>query len=1114
MEHDLFISYSSKDKAIADAICHTFEENKLRCWIAPRDCQPGSYAKSITQAIKSSKLLVLVYSNSINYSEHVKRELDLAINYAKTIVPFRIEEVSPSPAINYYLSSVHYFNAITLPLESHILEITKIVKRYLEIDNRTQKDLNDLIKKTSVSKEKVYVIDNYDHVMHTEVQKSQYFRMLAPAATKGSVYHIDIKEGKVCKIESVIRDIRESIIKNDGWIYLSGGSGLSKTTSAKILAYKLKGEGFSIIFTKKVKEIKNFMNSSLKIKSKTLLIIEDLHRISYGKINEKLLLLNSITNKPNVSVLCISRIPLEKLKRFYIRNVREAHEIAEKFNEIKMEDYKREIENAKKELVKKIFQEFFPLNHIEESKIDHFLNEYGADFISLGFSLLPIINKEINDINQFNDYLIFEGIYQFLKNEFEEIIENYHIDGRILLGVFIGACYEALYDKIVTVNYFDQNEIYEGDLWIALDALTNQGLLTRSREWITKKNNKVRIDQFGLNHAKIAEFYIQVLKSGIHLNEKHYKWNEMAILSQFKANLPINFDLKEFFTSFNKLRIIDLSNSGINEIPKNVNNLRNLENLILTNNNLRFLPDSICELKNLNYLDLSLNKMLELPEAISNLKSLKNLNLYDNKLKKLPNSFGGLESLEKLSIEFNELTELPESFSNLKCLKKVSLGGNHLTFLPDSIGNLNSLLVLSLYDNKIKNLPDSIENLNSLETLNLIQNNIEELPKTIGQLRNLRNLYISDNKLKQIPESIISLELLEKLEVDNNNLMELPQNVGDLKNITHLHLENNNLKELPSSICDLLKLEKLSLSRNKLVSLPKSIGNLKSLIKITLGENNLTELPYSFADLENLKEIFCNNNKIVALNEKIGNLKELINLSLHGNLLEYLPESICNFKLLEKLDLDANKLKILPKSIGGLKSLRILYLENNNLEHLPGSFCDLKLIRLRLSENQLEDLPNDFGNLKFLRFLNLSYNKLKKLPESFENLEALQELYLDNNQISKISFPINKLKYLEVLNLYNNDLITFPEELCSLPQIVSLNLAKNKISEIPKSIKDLISLKSLVLSDNKLKTIPKSINKLKNLRELLLNNNELRKLPFKINEIDYIDDLHIENNKL
>lgn len=36
MAHDVFISYSSKDKTAADATCAVLEGCGVRCWMAPR----------------------------------------------------------------------------------------------------------------------------------------------------------------------------------------------------------------------------------------------------------------------------------------------------------------------------------------------------------------------------------------------------------------------------------------------------------------------------------------------------------------------------------------------------------------------------------------------------------------------------------------------------------------------------------------------------------------------------------------------------------------------------------------------------------------------------------------------------------------------------------------------------------------------------------------------------------------------------------------------------------------------------------------------------------------------------------------------------------------------
>jgi hypothetical protein len=56
MAHDVFISYSSRDKPTADAVCAALESHGIRCWIAPRDVLPGmEWGEAIVNAIHDSK---------------------------------------------------------------------------------------------------------------------------------------------------------------------------------------------------------------------------------------------------------------------------------------------------------------------------------------------------------------------------------------------------------------------------------------------------------------------------------------------------------------------------------------------------------------------------------------------------------------------------------------------------------------------------------------------------------------------------------------------------------------------------------------------------------------------------------------------------------------------------------------------------------------------------------------------------------------------------------------------------------------------------------------------------------------------------------------------------
>jgi TIR domain len=132
MAYDVFISHSRKDKRVADAVCAALENAKIRCWIAPRDVQPGrSFAGEITRAIQNSKVLVLIFSGNSNNSEQVLREVQLAVKHRLHIVQFLIEHVVPSDDFAYFLSTPHWLDALTPPLEGHIQRLTAAIQTLL-----------------------------------------------------------------------------------------------------------------------------------------------------------------------------------------------------------------------------------------------------------------------------------------------------------------------------------------------------------------------------------------------------------------------------------------------------------------------------------------------------------------------------------------------------------------------------------------------------------------------------------------------------------------------------------------------------------------------------------------------------------------------------------------------------------------------------------------------------------------------------------------------------------------------------------------------------------------------------------------------------------------------
>jgi hypothetical protein len=95
---------------------------------------PGrSYSGEITRAIQQSRAFVLIFSEHSNNSEQVLREVQLAANSRLHIVQFRIDAVSPSDDLEYYLSGPHWLDAVTPPLEDHLEQLKSSMKALLSL---------------------------------------------------------------------------------------------------------------------------------------------------------------------------------------------------------------------------------------------------------------------------------------------------------------------------------------------------------------------------------------------------------------------------------------------------------------------------------------------------------------------------------------------------------------------------------------------------------------------------------------------------------------------------------------------------------------------------------------------------------------------------------------------------------------------------------------------------------------------------------------------------------------------------------------------------------------------------------------------------------------------
>lgn len=107
----LFVSHVSEDRPAAMEIVEELERRGIKCWIAPRDVRPGQpFDDEIADAIERSRAMLLVFSDLCNESEYIRREVTVAGESQKVIIPFRIEDAHPRRGLRVRLSDLHWID--------------------------------------------------------------------------------------------------------------------------------------------------------------------------------------------------------------------------------------------------------------------------------------------------------------------------------------------------------------------------------------------------------------------------------------------------------------------------------------------------------------------------------------------------------------------------------------------------------------------------------------------------------------------------------------------------------------------------------------------------------------------------------------------------------------------------------------------------------------------------------------------------------------------------------------------------------------------------------------------------------------------------------------------
>lgn len=171
-----------------------------------------------------------------------------------------------------------------------------------------------------------------------------------------------------------------------------------------------------------------------------------------------------------------------------------------------------------------------------------------------------------------------------------------------------------------------------------------------------------------------------------------------------------------------EVEVLDLGNNQLSDLPDNLHFLKNLRILFLTNNRFEHIPPVIAKCENLEMIAFKSNQVKTVGEDCFPVNT-RWLILTENQIETLPESMGDLTQLKKLALAGNQLTSLPSSMKRCTELELVRLSANQLTEIPSWLLQLPKLAWLAFSGNPISVPIKQAGNISTsdLTALNLIE---------------------------------------------------------------------------------------------------------------------------------------------------------------------------------------------------------------------------------------------------------------------------------------------------------------------------------------------------------------------------------------------------------
>lgn len=168
--------------------------------------------------------------------------------------------------------------------------------------------------------------------------------------------------------------------------------------------------------------------------------------------------------------------------------------------------------------------------------------------------------------------------------------------------------------------------------------------------------------------------------------------------------LKLACGLKQFpeaiLTLFETLEILDLSDNQLTTLPDTITQLKHLKIIFFARNHFTAFPKILSKLPVLNMIGFKSNQIKTVPEHAFPPK-LNWLILTDNHIQKLPQSIGNCTLLQKCALAGNQIEVLPDVMKNCKNLELLRVSANQLKTIPEWLFELPKLAWVAFGGNPV-----------------------------------------------------------------------------------------------------------------------------------------------------------------------------------------------------------------------------------------------------------------------------------------------------------------------------------------------------------------------------------------------------------------------------